>query len=82
MVITHNYLSYLVCLNVALYIFICNFLILNLLNQRCMTTDVHTLLIGINEYSDPTLSVQESLMDTFRIDYHYRHLYYLRSAIE
>jgi len=44
--------------------------------------DVYTSLIGINEYDDPTLSVQESLMDTFRIDYHYRHLYYLRSAIE
>ncbi|KAK2440347.1 Beta-glucosidase 12 [Trifolium repens] len=37
---------------------------------------------GINEYDDPTLSVKESLMDTFRIDYHFRHLFYLRSAIE
>ncbi|GAU12671.1 hypothetical protein TSUD_121630 [Trifolium subterraneum] len=27
---------------------------------------------GINEYDDPTLSVEESLMDTFRIDYHFR----------
>ncbi|GAU49488.1 hypothetical protein TSUD_88550 [Trifolium subterraneum] len=36
---------------------------------------------GINEYEDPTLSVEESLIDTFRIDYHYRHLFYLRSAI-
>ncbi|XP_020240172.1 cyanogenic beta-glucosidase [Cajanus cajan] len=36
---------------------------------------------GINEFNDPTLSVEESLMDTFRIDYHYRHLFYLRSAI-
>ncbi|XP_061361384.1 cyanogenic beta-glucosidase-like [Gastrolobium bilobum] len=36
---------------------------------------------GINEFDDPTLSVEESLMDTFRIDYHYRHLFYLRSAI-
>jgi len=36
---------------------------------------------GINEYNEPSLSVEESLMDTFRIDYHYRHLYYLLSAI-
>ncbi|KAK7262566.1 hypothetical protein RJT34_30140 [Clitoria ternatea] len=36
---------------------------------------------GINEYNDPTLSPEESLLDTFRIDYHYRHLFYLRSAI-
>ncbi|CAL0329178.1 unnamed protein product [Lupinus luteus] len=36
---------------------------------------------GINEFNDPTLSLEESLMDTFRVDYHYRHLYYLRSAI-
>ncbi|XP_020215280.1 cyanogenic beta-glucosidase [Cajanus cajan] len=36
---------------------------------------------GINEYDDPTLSLEESLMDTFRIDYHYRHLFYLQSAI-
>ncbi|WJX50305.1 Beta-glucosidase 12 [Trifolium repens] len=37
---------------------------------------------GINEYEDPTLSLEESLMDTYRIDYHYRHLVYLRKAIE
>ncbi|XP_045820520.1 beta-glucosidase 24-like isoform X2 [Trifolium pratense] len=36
---------------------------------------------GINEYEDPILSVEESLIDSFRIDYHYRHLFYLRSAI-
>jgi len=37
--------------------------------------------IGVNEYNEPSLSLEESLMDTFRIDYHYRHLYYLLSAI-
>ncbi|KAL5130108.1 Beta-glucosidase 24 [Glycine soja] len=37
---------------------------------------------GINEYNEPTLSLEESLMDTFRIDYHYRHLFYLQSAIK
>jgi len=37
--------------------------------------------IGVNEYNEPSLSIEESLMDTFRIDYHYRHLYYLLSAI-
>ncbi|KAG4973932.1 hypothetical protein JHK87_030753 [Glycine soja] len=36
---------------------------------------------GINEYNEPTLSLEESLIDTFRIDYHYRHLFYLQSAI-
>ncbi|RZB79708.1 Beta-glucosidase 24 isoform C [Glycine soja] len=36
---------------------------------------------GINEYDEPTLSLEESLIDTFRIDYHYRHLFYLQSAI-
>ncbi|BAT90814.1 hypothetical protein VIGAN_06210100 [Vigna angularis var. angularis] len=36
---------------------------------------------GVNEYNEPSLSLEESLMDTFRIDYHYRHLYYLLSAI-
>ncbi|KAG2371247.1 Beta-glucosidase 13 [Vigna angularis] len=32
-------------------------------------------------YTDPTLSVKEMLQDTYRIDYFYRHLYYLLSAI-
>ncbi|OIW03742.1 hypothetical protein TanjilG_30018 [Lupinus angustifolius] len=36
---------------------------------------------GMDEYDDPTLSLKEALMDTFRIDYHYRHLFYLQSAI-
>ncbi|XP_045825701.1 beta-glucosidase 12-like [Trifolium pratense] len=36
---------------------------------------------GINEYDDPSLSLEESLLDTYRIDYHYRHLFYLREAI-
>jgi len=39
------------------------------------------LYVGIDEFNDPTLSLEESLLDTFRIDYHYRHLYYLYSAI-
>ncbi|KAK8469706.1 hypothetical protein PHAVU_005G151200 [Phaseolus vulgaris] len=37
---------------------------------------------GMGDISvDPTLSVKEMLQDTYRIDYHYRHLYYLLSAI-
>ncbi|KEH37612.1 glycoside hydrolase family 1 protein [Medicago truncatula] len=36
---------------------------------------------GLNEYDDPTLSLEETLMDIYRIDYHYRHLYYVASAI-
>ncbi|XP_020214401.2 beta-glucosidase 24 [Cajanus cajan] len=37
---------------------------------------------GINEYDDPSLSLEESLLDTYRIDYHYRHLFYLQDAIK
>ncbi|RDX87882.1 Beta-glucosidase 12, partial [Mucuna pruriens] len=36
---------------------------------------------GIDEFNDPTLSLEEALLDTFRIDYYYRHLFYLHSAI-
>ncbi|KAL9296520.1 hypothetical protein ACSQ67_022416 [Phaseolus vulgaris] len=37
---------------------------------------------GVNEFNnDETLSLEESLLDTYRIDYYYRHLFYLRSAI-
>ncbi|KAI9079405.1 hypothetical protein K1719_038704 [Acacia pycnantha] len=36
---------------------------------------------GYDEYNDPTLSLEEALVDTYRIDYYYRHLYYLESAI-
>ncbi|XP_061367286.1 beta-glucosidase 12-like [Gastrolobium bilobum] len=36
---------------------------------------------GMDEFDDPTLSLQEALIDTFRIDYYYRHLFYLQSAI-
>ena len=38
-------------------------------------------IIGYDEYNDSTLSLQEALMDTYRIDYFYRHLYYLETAI-
>ncbi|XP_027355483.1 cyanogenic beta-glucosidase-like isoform X2 [Abrus precatorius] len=37
---------------------------------------------GYDEYSDPTLSLEESLIDTYRVDYLYRHLYYLETAIK
>ncbi|KAK8463850.1 hypothetical protein PHAVU_011G055800, partial [Phaseolus vulgaris] len=37
---------------------------------------------GVNEYDDPSLSLEESLLDTYRIDYYYRHLYYLQDAIK
>ncbi|KAJ1377066.1 Glycosyl hydrolases family 1, N-terminal conserved site, partial [Sesbania bispinosa] len=36
---------------------------------------------GIDEFNDPTLSLEEALIDTFRVDYYYRHLFYLQSAI-
>ncbi|KEH30282.1 putative beta-glucosidase [Medicago truncatula] len=37
---------------------------------------------GMDELNDPTLSLEEALMDTYRIDYFYRHLYYVSSAIK
>lgn len=40
-----------------------------------------TYVVGYDEYNDPTLSLEEALLDTQRIDYYYRHLYYLQSAI-
>ncbi|KAM6598092.1 hypothetical protein CsatA_008616 [Cannabis sativa] len=36
---------------------------------------------GIDEFNDPNLSLEEALIDYQRIDYHYRHLYYLQKAI-
>ncbi|XP_020223844.1 beta-glucosidase 12 [Cajanus cajan] len=37
---------------------------------------------GIDEFNDPTLSLEEALVDTHRIDYYYRHLFYLQHAIK
>lgn len=37
---------------------------------------------GMDEFNDPTLSLEEALMDTYRIDYFYRHLYYILIAIK
>ncbi|KAG2397803.1 Beta-glucosidase 13 [Vigna angularis] len=37
---------------------------------------------SVNEYDDPSLSLEESLLDIYRIDYHYRHFYYLLDAIK
>ncbi|KAJ7949295.1 Beta-glucosidase [Quillaja saponaria] len=37
---------------------------------------------GIAEKNDPSLSLEEALMDTYRIDFCYRHLYYLQNAIK
>ncbi|QCE09134.1 cyanogenic beta-glucosidase-like [Vigna unguiculata] len=36
---------------------------------------------GISEFTDPKLSLEEALQDIYRIDYYYRHLYYVNSAI-
>jgi beta-glucosidase len=36
----------------------------------------------MDEINDPMLSLEESLKDTYRIDYYYRHLYYISSAIK
>ncbi|KAJ3679744.1 hypothetical protein LUZ60_017755 [Juncus effusus] len=36
---------------------------------------------GVDEYNNKTLSLQEALQDNFRIEYYYRHLQYLSSAI-
>ncbi|CAL0323878.1 unnamed protein product [Lupinus luteus] len=37
---------------------------------------------GVDELDDPNLSLEEALNDTYRIDYHYQHLYYLQIAIK
>ncbi|MED6209894.1 Beta-glucosidase 12 [Stylosanthes scabra] len=37
---------------------------------------------GIDEYNDPTLSLEEALLDTFRVDFYYRHLFYLQHVIK
>ncbi|KAJ1421940.1 Glycosyl hydrolases family 1, N-terminal conserved site [Sesbania bispinosa] len=37
---------------------------------------------GVDEFNDPTLTLEEALMDTYRIDYFYRHLYYISTAIK
>ncbi|CAJ1978014.1 unnamed protein product [Sphenostylis stenocarpa] len=45
-------------------------------------TDSLVILTSIDEFNDPTLSLEKALADTSRIDYFYDHLYYLRSAIK
>ncbi|XLU92539.1 beta-glucosidase 12-like [Arachis hypogaea] len=37
---------------------------------------------GMDEFNDPTLTLEEALMDTYRIDYYYRHLYHVLQAIK
>ncbi|XP_062017442.1 beta-glucosidase 12-like isoform X3 [Rosa rugosa] len=37
---------------------------------------------GIDEFNDPKLTLEVSLNDTQRVDYYYRHLYYLQRAIK
>ncbi|XP_045820541.1 non-cyanogenic beta-glucosidase-like [Trifolium pratense] len=37
---------------------------------------------GMNELNDPTLSLEEAILDTYRIDYYYRHFHYIHSAIK
>ncbi|ESW03970.1 hypothetical protein PHAVU_011G056300 [Phaseolus vulgaris] len=36
---------------------------------------------GFDEFNDPTLSLEEKLLDTNRVDYLYRYLYYVKMAI-
>lgn len=37
--------------------------------------------VGIDEVNDPKLTPEEALVDNMRIDYYYRHLYFLQKAI-
>ncbi|KAM5582563.1 beta-glucosidase 12-like [Rosa sericea] len=37
---------------------------------------------GIDEFNDPKLSLEEALYDTQRVDYYFRHLYYVQKAIK
>ncbi|KAG2371251.1 Non-cyanogenic beta-glucosidase [Vigna angularis] len=50
-------------------------------NTNLTIAERNGIPIGVDEFNDPTLSLEESLLDTLRIDYHYRHLFYLHSAI-
>ncbi|KAL5082610.1 hypothetical protein RYX36_011031, partial [Vicia faba] len=50
-------------------------------NKYNYKTDSHVNLTSVDEFNDLTLSLEESLIDIFRIDYYYRHLYYINSAI-
>jgi hypothetical protein len=47
-----------------------------------MTLIFINVCVGIDELNDPTLSLEEALADTARIDYYYSHLYYLQCAIK
>ncbi|QHN83915.1 Beta-glucosidase [Arachis hypogaea] len=44
-------------------------------------TDSHANLTRVDEFNDPTLSLEQALNDTFRIDYYRDHLFYVNSAI-
>ncbi|KAK9941276.1 hypothetical protein M0R45_017889 [Rubus argutus] len=37
---------------------------------------------GVDEFNDPKLTLEEALADNQRIDYHFRHLYYLQASIK
>jgi len=58
------------------------FIFLTYLKKTCYVLHFHIFVIGINDYDDPSLSLEESLLDIYRVDYHYRHLYYLQEAIK
>jgi len=40
------------------------------------------LYVGIDEFNVSTLLLEESLLNMFRIDYHYWHIFYLLAAIK
>ncbi|XP_004507315.1 non-cyanogenic beta-glucosidase-like [Cicer arietinum] len=52
------------------------------IKDRYNNPDVYIHENGMNEFNDPTLPVEEARLDTYRIDYYYRHLYYINSAIK
>ncbi|KAL4327022.1 hypothetical protein AHAS_Ahas13G0058500 [Arachis hypogaea] len=45
-------------------------------------TDPQCDITCMDEFNDPTLTLEEALMDTYRIDYYYRHLYHVLQAIK
>ncbi|ESW22408.1 hypothetical protein PHAVU_005G151500 [Phaseolus vulgaris] len=51
------------------------------INKKYNSPLIYITENGMGDFNDPTLSVKEMLQDTYRIDYFYRHLYYLLSAI-
>jgi beta-glucosidase/6-phospho-beta-glucosidase/beta-galactosidase len=50
--------------------------------KRELNVHFFPCIAGVDEFNDPKLTLEEALADNQRIDYHFRHLYYLRASIK